>query len=313
MKIYVTTTQLFDQNLFQDLLILLNKFKGFVEFKPLLSFVNLKQEEIQTRCIPHDKLWKKFILQPSLLTEVIKIHEDLAPSNSLLQKNTFDSNTIYARSIREANALPPNDYKKYALLQLIYGMLRISFVHQSYPMTAQTFEDGSRAFACEPCMEHDVFVDTKLLFQKCQEQREQQRLANTDFLLLFTSVNIDANWIYAQDPTYANNIIINAHPLSMIFNDQQLSAALTYYVAIGVITKLMHWSFIDWYLHQHPQSKGCIMDFNHPHEEALDQILASKICPTCTKLIASNDLPTELLTQLSKILEESRKELKIKN
>jgi len=64
MNIYVTKTQQFEQDLFQNLLILLNRDRGPVQFKPLPQSITLNQEEIQTRCIPHDKLWKKFIVQP---------------------------------------------------------------------------------------------------------------------------------------------------------------------------------------------------------------------------------------------------------
>jgi len=310
MNIYVTKTQQFDQDLFQDLLILLNKDKGAVQFKPLLQSVVLKQEEIQTRCIPHDKLWKRFTLQPSLLVEVIKVLQELDTEQVLLQRNTLIGNTIYGRSIMGANASSLDDLKKYALLQLVYGMLRISFVKQSYPLIRHINRAGTQQFTCDSSMEHDVFVDTKLLFQKCKEQRIAQNLSKDDFLVLFTSVNIDANWIYCLDPTYANNVVINLHPLSNVLIEEQLPAALIYYVVAGILAKLMHWSFVDWYLHQHPQPKGCIMDFNYRHEEALDTMFASSICSTCSHLIATNKVSTELLAQFLKIMEGSQKELK---
>jgi len=313
MKIYVTKTQLFDQDLFQNLLILLNRNKGLVPFNPLFESVKLKQEEIQTRCIPNDKLGKKFIIQPSLLTEVSKVLEGLDSSKSLLQKNTLGVNTMYARSIRASNAGPSEEYKKFAALQLIYGMLRISFVKQSYPLAPRINEDGLKKLVCDAGMGHDVFVDTKLLFQKCLEQRKQHNLKEADFLILFTSVNIDANWIYSLDPTFDNNIVINLHLLSSMFDDRQLLAALTYYVAAGVLAKLMHWSFMDWYLHQHPQSKGCIMDFNYCHNEAFHTVSTSNICPACKKIMTANEVPTELLAQFSKIIKESLKELRMEN
>jgi len=310
MNIYVTKTHLFDQDLFQNLLILLNRDKRSVQFKPLPSSIILHREELQTRCIPHDKLWKKFIIQPSLLVEVIKVLRELDTAQTLLQSTTFSTNTIYARSIMGTNAAPSNEYKKYALLKLVYGMLRISFVNQSYPLAYRLNKEGTQELACDASMEHDVFVDTKLLFQKCKEQRIKQNLAEDDFLVLFTSVNIDANWIYSLDPTYANNIVINLYPLSNVLINEQLPAAIVYYMVTGILAKLMHWSFVDWYLHQHPHPKGCIMDFNYRHEEAVQTMYASSICPTCRKLLATNKVSTELLDQFEKIMEGSRKEFR---
>ena len=310
MNVYVTKTQQFDQDLFQNLLILLNRDKGTVQFKPLPQSIILNREEIQTRCIPNDKLWKKFIVQPSLLAEVIKVLQKLDTNQSLLQRNSLSGNTIYARSIMGANAPSLNDFNKYALLQLIYGMLRISFVKQSYPLLRRLNKKSTAASYCDASMGHDVFVDTKLLFQKCQEQRIEQNLAQDDFLVLFTSVNIDANWVYSLDPTYANNIVVNLHPLSNALHNQQMPAALVYYVLTGVFTKLMHRSFVDWYLHQHPQAKGCIMDFNYHHEEAVDTMYNSDICATCRKLLTKNKVSVDLLTQFTKIMEENRKELR---
>jgi len=310
MNIYVTKTEQFDQDLFQNLLILLNRYKGGVQFKPLPQSIILNQEEIQTRCIPNGKLWKKFIVQPSLLVEVIKVLQELDPNQSLLQRNSLSGNTIYARSIMGTNAVSSDEFKKHALLQLIYGMLRISFVKQSYPLAYRLNQEGTKQLSCDASMEHDVFVDTKLLFQKCKEQRKEQKLTQDDFLVLFTSVNIDANWIYSLDPTYANNIVVNLHPLSNTLNDQQMSAALVYYVVTGIFAKLMHRSFVDWYLHQHPQSKGCIMDFNYHHEEAIKTINASDICATCRKLLNTNKVSLELLAQFERIMKQSRMELR---
>ena len=176
MNIHLVQTHNFSKDVLQNLLILLNKSRGIASFSAL-STVNVHREELSTRCIPCENLEKKFILERNLLKEIIRILPDLGETNQYIQPGTFADNSWYTRIMPGQNSSHLPELKKYTLQDLINGMLRVSFLKQSFPFTPQNHK-------CEPDRQHDVYTVSQFLFEKCQQLRQDHSLKKEDYLSL---------------------------------------------------------------------------------------------------------------------------------
>jgi len=185
-------------------------------------------------------------------------------------------------------------------------MLRVSFLKQSFPLLKKGEEDEHR---CQIDRQHDVYTGSQFLFEDCKLLREKHRLAKEDYLILLTNGNLDSNWVYMLDPAYENNIIINTCPLSEL-DSEKLPAALAFYLIKGLLAKQSYRSFIDWYLHLHPQSQSCLMDFNFKHQKAFKNIRSVGICRDCQSVINEQSVSPDLYRQLFSLLNDVRIELK---
>ena len=300
MNIHLVQTHNFSKDVLQNLLILLNKNRGIASFSAL-STISVDHEDLSTRCIPCENLEKKFILERNLLKEIIRTLPDLGETSQYIQPGTFSDNSWYTRIMPGQNLSHLPELKKYTLKDLINGMLQVSFLKQSFPFPEQNHD-------CQPDRQHDVYTASQILFEKCKQLRQDHSLKKEDYLILLTQGNLDSNWIYTLDPAYGNNLIINACPLHQI-DTNELPAALAFYIVTGLFAKLSYRSFMDWYLHQHPQPENCLMDFNSEHTSALRHIKTATICRRCQPIINEATISPLLFKQLNNILRNLRKEI----
>ncbi len=301
MNIHLVQTHNFSKDVLQNLLILLNKSRGVASFSSLSTSLNVHREDLSTRCIPCENLEKKFILERNLLKEIIRTLPEIGVPNQYIQSGTFADNSWYTRIMPGQNISHLPELKKYTLRDLINGMLRVSFLKQSFPFSKQEND-------CEPNRQHDVYTVSQFLFEECKKLRADHSLNEEDHLILLTQGNLDSNWIYTLDPAYDNNIIVNACPLYPI-ETNELPAALAFYIVTGLYAKLSYRSFVDWYLHQHPQPENCLMDFNSKHTHALQHIKTATICHDCQPIINEETISPLLFKQLENILGNLRKEI----
>jgi len=305
MNIYLVQSDVFPNDVLQNLLILLKKSRGVANFSLLPASLNLSTNELLLRCVPCQKLQKKFLLSRNLLKEITNVLPKLGEEGAYFEPGTCSDNSWYARVMQGVNFSHLPELKRYTLEDLINAMLRVSFLKQSFPLPAKP----SKKSVGNADEQQDVYTVSQYLFNKCKELRVANNYNKEDYVVLFTKSNLDSNWIYTLDPSYENNIIINVCPLSTIhFND--LPAVLAFYLVTGLLVKQSFRSFIDWYLHQHPHPENCIMDFNEDHSNALQHIETANICRYCRPLIHADSVSPDLFLQLNNLLENLKVELK---
>jgi len=309
MTIHLAQTQNFDVEVSKNLENLLNKHKGVAKFKRVEQAITLKEEEIQARYVPIEKLQQKFSLSPPLITQIIEVSRRWG-RGPIVQPNSIKENTLFSSLLRGYDTSHLQDLRQYTLLDLLHGLLSMSFLKQSYPL--ESLKKQGKILKEEQDVVEDAYVSSKLLFDKCQQVRKTQGISQEDFLILFTATNLDSNWIYSLDPAYTNTIIINKKALSYIEEDR-MPAALSFYMVAGILAKLSFLGFIDWYLHQHPRSIGCIMDHNLEHYDACTTMRSADICRDCQQLITADKISFGLSSQLSKILNDTREDLLMRN
>jgi len=305
MNVYLVQSDIFPNDVLQNLLILLKKNRGVAKFSSLDTSLNLSNDELLLRCIPCQKLQKKFLLSRNLLKEITNILPKLGKEGQYFQPETCADNSWYARVMQGVNYDNLPELKRYTLEDLINAMLRVSFLKHSFPLPTRPTKGSS----VEPEKQHDLYTVSQYLFKKCKELRTTYNYKEEDYVVLFTKSNLDSNWIYTLDPSYQNNIIINVCPLANIHLNE-LPTVLAYYLITGILAKQSFRSFIDWYLHQHPHPENCIMDFNEDHANELQRIRTVSICRHCQPLINEDTVSPSLFLQLNNILESLKVELK---
>lgn len=130
--------------------------------------------------------------------------------------------------------------------------------------------------------------------------RRQYQVPDNHYVCLLTNLPNVLRWFGALDDLGKNNFFIDAERLSK-YMPQAPNHAVAYHIAASLLRKQMRFDASAYRYFAHTDPSGCVNDFCLDKRDVQLKLQSAKICPTCAKKLAEEEVNLLLLGHIQAI------------
>lgn len=144
------------------------------------------------------------------------------------------------------------------------------------------------------------------LFEKCHEYRRQNKIPQTELVILLTDISNEHNWFGSIDSDM-KSIFIHTSDWHYYFDGLHERFPIAYEIISWIFRTIMFDNRLEIKTSMHNESRGCLMDFCEDKKQIVFKMRTADFCSDCFKILEKSKVDQRIIHQLLDSLEGIRK------
>jgi hypothetical protein len=139
-------------------------------------------------------------------------------------------------------------------------------------------------------------------FDECRKYRKSRDLGDDEFVVLLTDYANDNNWFSAPDMKGGRNMFVQTSGWGA-FSHGDWRYPVLYQIVTNILRQLMIKNLSELTQIMHPDTKGCMNDFNKNKQYVHVKLRTADICSDCTRIIQERVREKNIVLQVMSFMD----------